>query len=283
MLHNVLEQSLLFFPLALGIYISYGILKIPDLTTDGSFVFGAALFGVSVHQGIDPAAAVAFGAAGGALCGCAASFLQSRLNLNPLIAGILLVFILNTVTLKFMGKPNLSLFNRPSLFPPDSKLATLIPLTLALLIASACLFSSRIGLFLNAFGNNPTLLQLSGKNGNLYRTIGLSLSNGLVAFCGTLTAQAYGYADIGMGTGVVLIALGTVILGQQIYHSCFKRPSFVHLFRLLCTLAGVILYFSAVNLLIFLGLDPIYLKLMIGVSLVGFLAFTQSSKKQEAL
>ncbi|MBS0628495.1 MAG: ABC transporter permease, partial [Verrucomicrobia bacterium] len=113
---NILEQSFLFFPLALGLYISYAVLKIADLTTDGSFVLGAALFGLSLHQGISPILCMLIAMAGGALCGIVVSFIQTKFHLHPLIAGILLVFILNTLTLKLMGRPNLSLLDYPSIF-----------------------------------------------------------------------------------------------------------------------------------------------------------------------
>jgi putative tryptophan/tyrosine transport system permease protein len=99
MLLNIFEQTLLFFPLVLGLYISYAVLKIPDLTTDGSFVLGAAFFGISAHLGINPVTAMVIAMGGGALCGLAVSFLQTKFRLHPLIAGILLVFILNSFAL----------------------------------------------------------------------------------------------------------------------------------------------------------------------------------------
>lgn len=119
MLLHIVEQSLLFFPLALGIYISYVVLQIPDLTTDGSFVLGAAVFALTIHQGYSPPVAWLAATGAGILAGIAVSFLQTQLSLNPLIAGILLVFILNTLTLKLMGKPNLSLLDRASLWADE--------------------------------------------------------------------------------------------------------------------------------------------------------------------
>ena len=283
MLFNILEQSFLFFPLALGLYISYAVLRIPDLTTDGSFIFGAALFGISIHLNIHPALAMVIAMAGGALCGIAVSFLQTHFHLHPLIAGILLVFILNTLTLKLMGRPNLSLLDHPSIFSlvDQSKLYLLFSLVTLLLISAAFLLTSKTGILLHALGNNPTLLNLFGKNANAYKMLGLSISNSLVGLSGALTAQANGYVDTSMGIGMVLIALGTVMIGQQIYRFIFLDFPFKNTLRLFSCLLGIFAYFSLINMLIAVGLDPIYLLLMIGLSLIGFLAMTRNKNLQE--
>lgn len=278
---SVIEQSCVFFPLALGIYISYGVLRIADLTTDGTFVLGAALFAVALGWGMPPLLAMLFCSLGGMAAGVAAGCLQTRLRLNPLIAGILLVFILNTLTLKIMGRPNLSLFDRPSIFFSYPKLAVLIPASLLFLLGGAGLLASRLGLMLHAFGNNPTLLHLCGKHGNGYRIFGLSLSNGLVGYSGALTAQVNGYADIGMGTGTILIALGTVIMGQQIYSRLLQRFSLRPLLQLMGCFLAVVLYFSMVRALVALGFDPVYLRLMIGVCLIAFLGMTREKLAPE--
>ena len=280
---SILEQACVFLPLVLGIYISYGVLRIADLTTDGSFVLGAALFAIAIGLEIHPAAALLISSLGGIVAGLAVSFLQIRLHLQPLIAGILLVFILNTLTLKMMGKPNLSLFDCPSVFSSYPKLAILIPMGVFLMAGLACLLASRLGLMLHAFGNNQALLHLCGKNGNSYRALGLSLGNGLVAYSGALTAQVNGYADIGMGIGMVLIALGIVMIGQQVYSRLFKGLPAAILLRLFCCFLASCLYFTTVYLLLNLGLDPIYLRLMIGLSLIAFLGMTREQSPQRAI
>lgn len=279
---SIIEQSCVFLPLALGIYISYGVLRIADLTTDGTFVLGAGLYAIAVVFGMGPLAAMSISVLGGMTAGVIVSILQTRLHLNPLIAGILLVFILNTLTLKIMGRPNIALFNHPSIFFSYSKLAVLILIGAFFLLSGAGLLASRLGLMLHAFGNNPTLLHLCGKNGNGYRMLGLSISNGLVGYGGALTAQVNGYADVGMGTGVILIALGTVIIGQQIYNCLFQKLLFAHLLRLICCFLAIVVYFATVQALLALGLDPIYLRLMIGVCLIAFLGMTQKKLTQKA-
>ncbi len=284
MILNVIEQSLLFLPLCLGIYISYAVLRIPDLTTDGSFVLGAAAYAIGVHAGLNPSIAMALAASAGILAGMAVGLLQTQFRLNPLIAGILLVFILNTVTLKLMGKPNLSLYDAASIFPQSgSRLGVLSVIAGTCIVGVAFLLKSRVGLMLYAFGNNPTLLCLSGKNAQVFRVIGLSMSNGLVGFCGALTAQVNGYADIGMGTGVILIALGTVIIGRQLYDYFFRRPPLAQFLKIVFCLVGVLIYFFVVNSLIALGLDPIYLRMMMGVCLIGFFAMTREKTRLEGV
>lgn len=275
MILGILEQSCVFFPLSLGIYFSYAVLRIADLTTDGTFVLGAALFAVGAILGVDPSIALLASFLGGALAGMAAAFLQTRFQLNSLIVGILLVFILNSLTLKIMGKPNLSLLDRPTIFSSLPRLSVLFPLTALLLAAAAGILASRFGLMLRAFGNNPVLLDLSGKRGSGYRMAGLALSNGLVGFSGALSAQINGYADVGMGTGMILIALGTVILGGQIHRTFFLQTASSCLLRLVSCFFAIILYFSTVHALLALGIDPPILRLVIGLCLLAFLGLTK--------
>lgn len=282
MICSILEQSFLFLPLTLGLYVSYGILRIPDLATDGSFVLGAALFGYGISHHFSPLCSIFIAVLGGIAVGITTSTMQTHLKLNPLIAGILIVFILNTLVMKIMGRPNLSLLNYPSIFESHSRLLIIATLGVATLLICGFLFFSKIGLMLNAFGNNPVLLNLSGKNANYYRTLGLSISNGLVAYTGSISAQANGYIDIGMGTGIVLIAIGTVIIGQQLFCNLFKKFSQSSFLKLFCCLLGVILYFSIINILISLGFDPIYLRLLMGICLIIFLALAREKKLKES-
>ena len=271
MFASILEQSLLFLPFALGIFVSYGVLKIPDLATDGSFVVGGALVGCVVHAGFSPFTSMCIAVCGGAVIGQISCFLQNKLNHNPLLAGILIVFVLNTIILKMMGRPNLSLFDQPSIFDGFSKIFVLFGLSIVLIFALASFLSSRYGLVLHALGNNATLVSLSGSSASRYQGLGLSLSNALVALSGSLTAQANGYVDIQMGYGLVLIGLGTVIIGQKIHQA--KAPlNRSQLVKICACLGGVLSYFGLVNLLIYFGLDPIYLRCLIGISLIVFLS-----------
>jgi putative ABC transport system permease protein len=269
MISPILQQSLPFLPLVLGLYISYSILKITDLSTDGSFILGAAVFGLALRANYSPITALSFSLITGLCLGCIVALLHIRLH--PLLCGILLVFILSTAVLKMMGRPNLPLLEYPSYF----SLLTTSCLFLVLLGAIAFFLSSKAGLMLQAFGNNPLLFHLCGKNGILYRMLGLSIHSMCATLSGALTAATSGYVDISMGIGVVLIALGTLILGQKIQLSFFSCSS--HLIALTSATIAVLLYFFLLHILLRLGLDPIYLRLVIGLFLMSLL-FTTSSK-----
>ncbi len=292
MLLNILEQSLLFFPLSMGIYLSYRVLQTPDLTTDGSFLLGAAIYALTVRKGVSPAAACAIASLSGCISGTITACLHNRFRINILIGGILMTFILNTLALKLMGRPNLSLLNYPSIFHsveqwfpccPSQIIQIALLLTWILLIYLLLnqLLSSPIGLMLYAVGNNPTLVSLSGKKRENYQILALSISNGLVAHAGSLTAQIQGYADISMGAGMILIALATVIIGKQIYLSSTQRPiltrSSIQLFY--CFL-GVFIYFSLTNIFLVMGIDPLYSRLAIALSLIALLIFNKEEKKK---
>jgi putative ABC transport system permease protein len=150
-------------------------------------------------------------------------------------------------------------------------------------VVVAGLLSSPIGLLLKALGNNPTAVNLFGKNSAAYRALGLAFSNGLTGFSGALMAQVNGYVDISMGIGIVLIALGTVVMGSQICKWMqFFRP-FHNTLSLVCCFLGIVIYFFLMHLLLSMGLDPIYLRLAIGVCLISFLALTHRQQAGVAI
>jgi putative ABC transport system permease protein len=279
---DILEQSLIFLPFALGVFLSYNILKIPDLTVEGSFVLGASIFSKSLVSGFGIAASTAFAVGAGFLSGLTASLIQFRNRIPPLIAGILMLFILNSLNLIIMGKPNISLLGHPTAISLIEQITSLenyqfyrisffLLTALAIFIILFFLLASQVGLLLRAFGNNMTLLRLFGKNSERYRILGLGISNAFVAFSGTLTSQINGYSDITMGLGIALIGIGTVIIGNQI--QLFFSHQVKLFVQMLFCFCGVLIYFTAINFSLSLGLPPIYLKMLIGISLVFVLFF----------
>lgn len=281
MLRNLLEQGLLFAPLAFALYLSYGLLKIADLTTDGSFLLGAAVFALTVQAGIHPGICMVYAAIAGGLAGFVVAKLQTVLGLPPLMAGILFVFILNTVSLKAMGRPNIGLSDAPSIFSimPIDPLYTVFLIALGTGLIIIGLLVSPFGLIWKALGNNSSLLYLFGKSSGFYKTSALVLSNALTGFTGSLHAQANGFVDISMGNGIVLTILGTVILGDHIRKRSQSFFPFPEISSVICCLIGVVLYFIGVHTFLIMGLDPVYLKMVIGVGLIGFLASTGERKK----
>lgn len=276
-LFSILTQSLTFLPLALGISISYRILRATDLTIDGSFVAGAAVFARLVTLGFSPLLAATAAVVSGALAGMLAATIQRGGRIDPLLAGVLAAFILSSVNLVLMGRPNISLLSQPTLvsfaFDRSDNLGWAL---VAFYVAIVCLIAillllSRFGLSLRALGDNPALLKRLGKNLEFYRLCGFALTNGLAAAAGCLTAQTVGYADIGMGLGMLLTGIGAIILGQQLLKRVSKQPYFRIGSEFLACLIGVVLYFFALNLLLHLAIDPIYLKMILGLLLVVFL------------
>jgi len=280
-----LEQSALFFPLALGIYLSYGVLRTTDLTIDGSFVLGAGVFARFLTSGVSPWLSLLCAIIAGCCAGIGVSLIQKGDRINGLIAGVLALFILYSVNFQVMGRPNIGLYEADSLFSlapllgQQGQWIMLVTLVALILLFMIFLLKTRLGLVLRAFGDNPYLLTNLGKSTERYRFFGLALSNGLAACCGALSAQIYGYADINMGFGVTLTGIGAVVIGLQLMkHFTCNRPYSVSLDLLGCFI-GVFLYFLMINIFLRIGIDPINLKLVLGLVLIFFLR-TASTRRQ---
>ncbi len=285
---NIIEQSLVFLPFSLGMLISYGILKKADLTVDGSFVLGAGIFAKLVLLGLPVSLAMVASVGAGALAGIGTSILQYRDRISSLISGILVLFILQSVNLIAMGRPNLNILGKATLLnsldgivgEEMGRFVVLSIISMLLISFVFALLSSRVGIMLRAFGCNSQLLSLLGKRAEYYRFFGLAMSNGLVAYSGALTTQFNGYADTGMGTGLVLMGIGTVMIGRQMESFIGGRvPSL--LVQILCCTLGVLVYFSVINCLASLGVNPIYLKMMIGCTLAAVLLLQATKTHQE--
>lgn len=276
-LFSMLTQSLTFLPLALAISISYHILRATDMTIDGSFVIGAAVFARLITLGVSPAFAAAASLSCGALAGILAACIQRGGRVDPLLAGVLATFILSSVNLIIMGKPNINLLEKHTLVSLAFEKSewtgwSLVAIyVVALCLSVFILLKSRLGLILRAFGDNPALLKRLGKNIEIYRLSGFALTNMLAASAGCLTAQTIGYADIGMGFGMTLTGIGAIILGHQLFYKISKRVFLRAGMEFLACLLGVILYFLSLNLLLRMDVNPIYLKMILGMLLILFL------------
>lgn len=286
---QILEQALLMYPLVLGIYVSFSVCKIADLTVDGSFLAGAAVFATLSTNGVPIGLAMLAAILAGALSGVVCAIAERKNRVDPLIVGILMAFMLHSLSLVVMARPNIGLLQSSSVFNVMNELFTMPPLfarVLSLLLITGViaallgiLLSTRIGLWLKAFGNNQNLVAMLGKNPENLRIIGLALGNGLAAFSGCLTAQASGYADINMGFGQALVGIAMILLGKEVLRLFSRSDCTPDAVALLCVLLGIILYFFLMNELIRFGLDPVYLKMAIGIFLMSFLLL---SSKREA-
>lgn len=265
LLVTALEQSLIMLPLILGMYISYRILKITDLTVDGTYVLGAAVFAKSLALGLFPAMILAITAGG--IIGSIVSFMQKNNRINGLIAGILASFMLYSVNLQIMQRPNISTLGMPSLltiFNTENWLLPLMITNIIVIFAVIILLKGQLGLMLRAFGFNKDLLAILGKTAEFYRTLGLSISNALATLTGTISAQVNGFADINMGFGVALVGIGAIVIGR---HILIHNNSFNTFKEIFSCFIGILFYFITLSILLRVGIDPINLRLILGIVL----------------
>jgi putative ABC transport system permease protein len=277
---SIFTQAVTFLPLAFAITISYHLLRATDMTIDGSFVIGAGVFAKLIVVGVSPALAAIAALSAGACCGVLTAIIQRKGHVDPLLAGIIAVFMLSSINLLIMGKPNINLLNETTLVSSafsvsDTQGYVIVSLYSLLLCGIViALLSSRFGLQLRALGDNPTLLKRLGKPVELLRTLGFALTNTLAAGAGLLTAQTVGYADISMGFGMTLTGIGAIILGEQL----LRRIKPIAFFRMphefASCLFGILLYFVLINGLLRLDVNPSTLKLVLGLILIFFLRST---------
>ncbi len=258
-------QGLLWALLALGVYISFRVLDIADLTVEGSFPLGAAAAAALLASGHGALPAMAAAALAGMLAGALTGVLHTKMKIPALLAGILTMIALYSVNLRIMGKANLSLLGRDTAFSllrqllglDGAQTAFCIGLG-ATLLCSLCLywfFGTEIGAAIRATGFNQQMIRAQGVDTDVTIILGLVISNGLVAVSGALVAQSNGFADVGMGTGTIVIGLASVIIGEVL----FGTSAFKHC--LIAVSLGSIMYRIVIAVVLQLGMPPNDLKL----------------------
>lgn len=226
MLITSIGQGLLWTPLVIGVFITFRILDIPDLTTEGSFPLGAAVTVSAMLSGQSAIVASLLGFLAGCIAGWVTGVLDTKLHMPSLLAGILTMTGLYSVNMHIMGKSNVPLLNQKVLvnvLPASWSLdlqtivigAVVTGLVIVLLI---WLFKTRLGLSLMATGDNPAMSAANGIHTDRMVIIGYMVSNGCIALSGALIAQSNGYADIGMGIGTIVIGLASVLVGEIFLH-----------------------------------------------------------------
>lgn len=262
-----IEQGLIFAILAMGIFISYKVLNIADLSVEGTFPFGAFIFAKFIAMGVDPIISTILAFAIGTLAGLMTAVLFIKLKVKPLLAGILTMTMLYSVNLRINGKSNIPLFNYDSIFQLLPVLLLLALLVVVIKILLDTFLKTEIGYLLIATGDNETLVKSLGANSNKYKIIGLMLSNGLIALSGALMAQYQGFVDITMGTGVIVIGLASIIIGDTI-----KKNSTI-LANTTRAIIGAIIYKIIGGIAIDLGLAPSDLKAISAIIVILFIAY----------
>jgi putative ABC transport system permease protein len=284
-LFGALEIGLIFSLVALGVFISFRLLRFPDLTVDGSFPLGGAVCATLISRGWDPYNATAVATATGAVAGLITGWLNVRLKIMDLLASILMMIALYSVNLRIMGKPNVPLISEPTLFTllqPGALVDYIFrPALLLVIVVVAKLvldwfFATQKGLAIRATGSNPRMARSQGINTGNMIMLGMAISNALVALAGALFAQTQGGADISMGIGTIVIGLAAVIVGESIL------PSRKLVLATLAVIIGAIVYrfFIALALNIdFIGLQAQDLNLVTALLVVVALVIPLMKKR----
>ncbi|ALV21240.1 ABC transporter permease [Carnobacterium antarcticum] len=275
-------QGLLWGIMALGIFITYRILDLPDMTAEGSFPLGAAVCARLILSGVHPLLAALAAFIIGALAGFITGFLITKANMPGLLAGILTMTGLYSINLRIMNRANLSLLGKQKItdllsrynLPPQFDTIFMgILLTVLIITALVLFFKTELGQAVIATGDNEKMARSLGISTNRTKILGLMLSNGIVAAAGALIAQDNGYADISMGIGTIVIGLASVIIGEVI----FGNLSFAN--RLICVILGAIIYRFIIMFVLLVGLQPNDLKLISAIILAFCLALPSLRNK----
>lgn len=262
------SQGLLWALLAIGVYITFRVLDIADLTVEGSFPLGAAVAATLLTAGAHPVTAIIAAAIAGMLSGVVTGFLCTKLKIPALLAGILTMIALYSVNLRIMGKANLPLLSTDTIFSiftigsMDKATTTLAIGAIIVFIVAVInywFFGTELGAAVRATGYNPHMIRANGINTDIMVVLGLLLSNGLVAISGALVAQSNGFADVGMGVGTIVIGLASVIIGEVL----FGTRSFKNC--LISVILGSIVYRAVIALVLQMGMPPNDLKLFTAI------------------
>ena len=264
-LWGAVSLGLLWAVMTIGVYITYRILDIADLTVEGSIATGAAVAAQCIVSGISPVLATLLATVAGMLAGLITGLLHTKLKIPALLAGILTMIGLFSINLHIMGdKANVSLLRMQSIYTAFQNMGldatTAIALVGLLFVAGVIallywFFGTEIGCSIRATGNNPNMVRAQGINTNTMKILGLVISNGLVALSGALIAQNQGFSDVQMGIGSIVIGLASVIIGEVLFS---KRNFFT---RLLGLVFGSVTYRIIIAVVLKLGMPANDLKL----------------------
>ena len=279
-----LYEGLAYGFVAIGVYITFRVLSFPDLTVDGSFPLGGSIAAILIVNGLNPWLATAAAAGAGSVAGLCTALLNTKLRINALLAGILMMVALYSINLIIMGRANIPLLRQVTVFEqaanffgtsPSIGLSIIFMAVLAIIILAALnwFLRTEIGLALRATGENEQMIRGLGGNTDMTTMLGVSISNGFVALSGSLIAQNQGFTDVGMGIGMIVMGLASVIVGEGLF-----RPRGVTAI-LLAVFGGTFVYRLFISIALRMGLPPTNLKLITAVLVIVALAIPYVRKK----
>lgn len=283
-LSGTLEQGLMYAVMVLGVYLTYRVLNYADLSVDGSFTLGAAITAALIFSGQNPWLATAAAFIGGALAGVFTGMLHTKFKITPLLSGILTMTALYSVNLRVMGRANISLLNTRTIFTDVARLplpegyGILVFGLLTVIVLGFLVYRflrTEIGLALRATGDNELMIVSQGVNTDLMKILGLALSNGLVAFAGSYVAQNQQFADVGMGIGMIIAGLASVIIGEVLVGTTSIGRT------VLAVLCGGVIYRIIIAVVLQLGLAPTDLKFV--TAFIVIIALTSPGIKKKFL
>lgn len=273
---STVAQGLMWSMLAIGVFLSFRVLDVPDMTCEGSFPLGAAIAASLISVGVSPLWAVLGAMAGGILAGSVTGILYTKLKIPAILSGILTMIALYSINLHVMGKANISLLRADTIFlltagifHVSPSVASFIVPTLFILIIAAFIywfFGTELGMCIRATGDNPQMVRAQGVDTDSMIILGLCLSNGLIGLCGAVVAQNNGFADVGMGIGTIVIGLASVIIGEVILGVDSFSSS------LMAVILGSVIYRIVIAVVLYLGMPPNDLKLFTAIIVMIALA-----------
>ncbi len=270
-------QGIIWGIMAIGVYVTYKILDMADLSVDGSFGTGGAVLVACVTGGMNIWLALLFATCAGCIAGLVTGVLHTKFGIPAILAGILTQLGLYSINLRILGGQanktvsanNYKLILTLREIPKSIIVAAVI--TGILIMVCYFFFGTEIGESLRATGANQRMARANGINTDFTKVLGLIISNGIVAFAGALLAQYQGFADVNMGRGAIVIGLAAVIIGEGIFDAIFKKGASFYI-KLAFVVLGGVLYYMIMIIILWLKLDPNDLKLFTALIVAIFLA-----------
>ncbi len=296
MIEGILVEGLIYGIMVLGVFITFRVLDFPDLTVDGSFPLGAALMVQCILLGTNLWLALLVAFIGGVIAGIVTALIHNHLKVPNLLAGILTMTMLYSVNIRILGnRANVPILNQETILTwVSNKFAGVIPDEYILLVFFMVVaivikllidmfFRTDLGLTMGAMGNNEQMVISQGVNPKTLKTIGVGLSNGLVALSGAFAAQYLGFADVGLGQGIIISGLASVMIGEFLIMKSNRIGVLTF-----CAIMGSILFHGVMYLGRYYGyvvkMTPNDLNLIKGILIIMLLVLTQSKKlKKTAL
>lgn len=287
-LHGAISQGILWGMLALGVYITFRILDIADMSVDGSFVTGGAICSVLITNNVNPFFSVIFAFIGGLLAGLLTGVLITKFEIPSILAGILTQLSLFSINLRIMGQASIQLLKQETMYSIVADVlglsvtnATLLVGVIFISITIAIMywfFGTEIGSTIRATGNNEKMVAAQGINISTTKILGLMIANGLIALAGALVTQSQGYANVSMGVGSIVIGIASIVIGEVVFG---KDINFM--LRFVSIIFGSIVYRFIIAFVLQIGLNMDDLKLITAAIVVISLSvpiFNEKRKKK---